>query len=60
MPADQDALERVTVRHTWRLACEDCGHTWRGRSAEASACPECDSWAVVSAVVDVLDLEPDA
>jgi rubrerythrin len=55
-----DALDRVTVCHAWRLACEDCGHTWRGRSAEAHACPECDSWAIVSAVVDVLDGVDDA
>jgi len=55
MSAPVDTLDRAWTRRRWRLACGDCGYTWRGRSAEATPCPECDSWAVVSAEVEALD-----
>jgi len=37
------------VTSAWRLRCRVCGHTWRGRSAETGACPECEGWDIVSA-----------
>ena len=55
-----DALDRASSRrHVWRLCCADCGHRWRGRSAEATPCPECESWAVTIDQLDALEEEQD-
>ena len=59
MSAAPDALDRATRRRVWRLTCAECGHTWRGRSAEATPCPECESWAVVSTQVEALEESPE-
>jgi rubrerythrin len=53
-----DALDHWTQRRVWRLTCAECGHTWRGRSAEATPCPHCESWAVTTAHVEALEEEP--
>jgi hypothetical protein len=49
-----DALD-YAVTHGWRLRCRACGATWRERSAEATACPECESWAIVTVRLEALE-----
>ncbi len=47
------------VTHAWRLRCRDCRYTWRGRSAEATPCPECASWDIITVRLEALECVED-